>query len=680
MRLTPHLQRLSDCRYKFDGWIGQYVSNITENWLTVAPKANPGLVEMMRDRDRKPLMGRWCSAGEYPGKFLTGAVEMLQLTQDEGLHHVLADLVKALVSCQESDGYLGPWPTGSHLKDQAPNSLLSKLSLGHHGPGGIWDGWGHYHLMFALMLWSEETGDRKALTCVRKMADLLCRMYLPPTHRPVEMGHPVNLSPIHALGMLYRRTGVRRYLQLAMKITEDLPGATATGRLVGNYIEDALAGRELYQTANTRWEMLHVLMGIGELYWDTGKDLYKRVLEHYWWSIVRFDRHNNGGFGSGEAAVGDPYDDRPIETCGTIAWLAMSAQMLAMTGQSIVADEMELSILNSVAGLFSPSGRWVTYNTPMDGVRELFMKNSNWHARQGTPEFSCCSANAPRGFGAISNWAILQDEGGLVLNYYGPCEMSGRLRSGLSVNLRQETDYPRRGRIALGVCPSRPARFALKLRIPYWSRRSAVRVNGQPVRGVRRGEYLRLDRLWRRGDRVDIALDMSSHFWVGRKRCQGKVSMYRGPILMTYDPRFNRSASRGAIDVATTKALAFPTDRATVSRQNATVQSAIRKGLLKPDIHVVTDRIPVLDACGATGRLVACNDWLAPMMLVQYTAANGKKVRLCDFASAGQDGGPYRSWLRIRGVTGTPFSRSNPLRSARPRKRAVAAASRRPYK
>ena len=72
---------------------------------------------------------------------------------------MLAGLVKALVSCQAPDGYLGPWPKGSRLNDQAPNVLLSKLSLGHHGPGGIWDGWGHNHLMLALMLWNEETGE-----------------------------------------------------------------------------------------------------------------------------------------------------------------------------------------------------------------------------------------------------------------------------------------------------------------------------------------------------------------------------------------------------------------------------------------------------------------------------------------------------------------------------------------
>ena len=48
----------------------------------------------------------------------------------------------------------------------------------------------------------------------------------------------------------------------------------------------------------------------------------------------------------------------------------MTVEMLKLTGDPVVADELELSTLNSAMGLFSPSGRWSTYNTPMDGDRK----------------------------------------------------------------------------------------------------------------------------------------------------------------------------------------------------------------------------------------------------------------------------------------------------------------------
>jgi hypothetical protein len=54
------------------------------------------------------------------------------------------------------------------------------------------------------------------------------------------------------------------------------------------------------------------------------------------------------------------------------------------------------------------------------------------------------------------------------------------------------------------------------------------------------------------------------------------------------------------------------------------------------------------------------------MLLLEFTAADGRPVRLCDFASAGMSGSPYRSWLEVNGAASTEFSRSNPLRSGRP--------------
>lgn len=146
--------------------------------------------------------------------------------------------------------------------------------------------------------------------------------------------------------------------------------------------------------------------------------------------------------------MGNPYDFRPIESCCTIAWAAMSVEMLKMTGNSIVADEFELSTLNSVVGMHSSTGRWVTYNTPMNGIRRASAHHIVFQSREGSPELNCCSVNSARGFGMISDWALMKDTEGLILNYYGPSELTARIKPGLSMTLTQETDYPVGGRIA----------------------------------------------------------------------------------------------------------------------------------------------------------------------------------------------------------------------------------------
>jgi hypothetical protein len=66
-----------------------------------------------------------------------------------------------------------------------------------------------------------------------------------------------------------------------------------------------------------------------------------------------------------------------------------------------------------------------------------------------------------------------------------------------------------------------------------------VRLNGAPVDGVKSGTYLTLDREWKRGDEVEIVLDFSLRAWPGEKQLAGRASLYRGPILLAYDPRFD---------------------------------------------------------------------------------------------------------------------------------------------
>jgi hypothetical protein len=40
--------------------------------------------------------------------------------------------------------------------------------------------------------------------------------------------------------------------------------------------------------------------------------------------------------------------------------MALSVEMLRLTGSSIVADDLEMYMLNIGLGMMSPSGRWVT--------------------------------------------------------------------------------------------------------------------------------------------------------------------------------------------------------------------------------------------------------------------------------------------------------------------------------
>ena len=185
----------------------------------------------------------------------------------------------------------------------------------------------------------------------------------------------------------------------------------------------------------------------------------------------------------------------------------MSVEMLRLTGNPIVADELELAMLNSGIGMLSPSGRWVTYNTPMDGERRASAHDIVFQAKPGSPELNCCSVNGPRALGMLCEWAVMARTDGIALNYYGPGTFDTP-----AAKLTQTTDYPHTGKITIAVKPKKATAFTLALRIPQWSTQTKVRVNGKTVAATP-GTYLELNRKWKAGDKITLDLDFRLHYW-----------------------------------------------------------------------------------------------------------------------------------------------------------------------
>lgn len=587
---------IPEARYHFQGPLGDRIRANTEQWLLQAPAANPGMLEMFRQRDRTPPPRLVPWAGEFVGKYLLSAIQALRLTDDPRLEPFVAAVVADLIATQAEDGYLGPFPHGERLLGQ-------------------WDLWGHYHAIQALALWYEYRRDRAALECACRAADLICATCLDGPRRVHDAGsHEMNMAVIHGLGMLYRITGTERYLRLMREIEKDWEKPPA-----GDYLRTGLAGTEFFRSPKPRWESLHDLQGLAELWQITGDERYRRAFVHHWTSIRDFDRHPDGGFTTGEQAVGNPYAPGAVETCCTVAWMTLCVDMLRLTGDPAAADELELSTWNGLLGAQHPSGRWWTYNTPLDGVREASAHTIVFQARAGTPELNCCSVNGPRGLGLLGQWGVMLDARGPVVNLYAPCEVRLNLPGEAALRLRQETAYPAEGAVRLTVgLDEGPREFTLSLRVPRWSATTSVRVNGEPLREtVSPGTYLALSRRWADGDTVELELDMSFRHWSGELARQGSAALYRGPLLLAFDQALN------------------PVDAAAV---------------------------PPLDlGAPLAAEPVAVSSPYPPLTAFRVTAADGRRLLLCDFATAGARGTPYRAWLPARAGLPAPFHLRRPL-------------------
>jgi len=599
-KVNPVLATPPGVEFNLGGFVGDRLRANLNEWELRVPAANPAMIQMFRDRDRKPGRNLLPWSGEFAGKYLCASILSYRLLKDPRQKALIGRTVNALIDTQGPDGYLGPFDRAERLT------------------GNNWDLWGHYWVMRALIMDYQEFGSTRALQSAERAADLLVRTFL---NKDISLTNDgsfgqMNYAVIHAFTLLYRITGRPQYLAMANWIVRqwDKPGA-------GLYLKLALAGKEMYEFPGNRWESLHDFMGLYELYLLTGGAKYREAFTHIWYSILKGDRHNTGGCTSGEHTTGDPYDLGTIETCATVAWIDLSVDMLKLTGNSRVADEIELSTYNGNLGGQSPAGGWWTFTTPMDGVKRAAVESINFQCRPGSPDLNCCSVNGPRGLGLLAEWAILKSGDGVALNFYGPGTIKTQTPGGNTVTLRQETEYPVNGKVQLQVGLGKPETFDLKLRIPGWSRATRVLLNGKEVSGVKAGSYLSLARPWKSGDSVEIDFDMALHFWAGEREEDGKTSVYRGPILLAFDPTYNEFDA-GAL--------------------------------------------PEMDARRMSFEFVRTELPIQPLELLRVKAIDGTEVTLCDFPSAGAYGNLYRTWLPIRNVKPLPFDPSRPVWNYRP--------------
>lgn len=537
--------------------------------------------------------------GEFVGKLLTGMAYSYKATGEEELKEVAEDIIKELSEAQGEDGYLGVFMGGARYSLSANN----------------WDIWNQYHCIIGMLEWYKLTENKVALDTAKKCLDCIYDTFKDRSYI-VTGGIETNRSISHGYTMMYEVTGEKKYLDEAIRITEnDYKKNDPNG-----WYNKALKGLHFYTSSCSRWEILHMVMTLGVLYKETGNEEYYKVMGNVWESVLKTDIHNSGGFTTNEGACGSPYAEGIIETCCTIAWCALTNEYLKYNKTVRVADELERSYFNGLLGSLLDDDKYCTYNTPMDGIegscdlhggvydgrRVPSQDDISFQFNTGSPDMNCCQANIARGMGQIAEWAALSGENELYLNYYGACTIETFV-DGKAVTIKQTTEYPLDGKIKLEISGlENDTKFALKLRIPTWAYGSKVSYFSNNITAPC-GEYYVINRTWKNGDTVELDLKFSFTYWAGERVQKNYTSVFYGPILLTLDkyyaPEYNQNTEFDIKNI-----------------ENAKISKSQNGGWLTADVEV-----------------------------------DGKTVRLVDFASAGKYNGEaepstYWSWLKINGA------------------------------
>lgn len=170
------------------------------------------------------------------------------------------------------------------------------------------------------------------------------------------------------------------------------------------------------------------------------------------------------------------------------------------------------------------------------------------------------------------------------------------------VTLTSATNYPLDGQVTLTVDPSSATKFPLYLRVPAWCAKYTATAAGQTTAG-KAGELLKLERLWKPGDKVEISIDLTVQLLDGGKSYPGCVAIQRGPQVLAFDATLN-PAGHETVELKSTNAA------------NVKLNDASAK----------------LPADWKTRQAYEVEGKEEPLVLVP-------------FADAGQTGGEYRVWL-----------------------------------
>ena len=222
----------------------------------------------------------------------------------------------------------------------------------------------------------------------------------------------------------------------------------------------------------------------------------------------------------GEGCVG--------ETCLVVFQLLFYDELLRLGigDPALLGDLMERAVYNALFAAQSRDGRRLRYYTPLNGERK-FWPNDTY----------CCPNNFRRAVSRLPEYVFYAFGRHVQANLYTACRVELNVE-GMPLVIREETDYPRSGKIVFTVEPEERMMFDFSVRVPRWCRNPTVKINGGKVTyKYRPGEILHLPRVWKKGDVLELDFPMEVRAVLGRKRQSGRFAVMRGPVVYAMDTR-----------------------------------------------------------------------------------------------------------------------------------------------
>ncbi|AGB45342.1 hypothetical protein Mesau_02961 [Mesorhizobium australicum WSM2073] len=478
------------------------------------------------------------------GKTIETAAYSLYRRKNPELEKKIDAVIDMYGRLQQEDGYLSSW-----YQRIQPGKRWTNLRDCHelYCAG---------HLIEGAVAYYQATGKRKLLDIMCRYADHIASVLGPePGKKKGYCGHEeIEL----ALVKLARVTGEQKYMELA-KYFIDQRGqqphyfdeeARARGAdpkayhfKTYEYSQSHIPVREQDKVVGHAVRAMYLYSGMADIATEYGDDTLRVALDRLWDDLTTKNLYITGGLGPSahnEGFTSDydlPNETAYAETCASVGLVFWATRMLGMGPNARYADMMERALYNgSISGL-SLDGSLFFYENPLESRG----KHNRWKWHR----CPCCPPNIGRMVASIGSYFYSLADDALAVHLYGDSTARFDIAD-TPVTLTQASRYPWDGAVEITVEPQTSVEFTLHLRVPAWSSKAKLEINGEAIdlAEVTSDGYAAIRRQWKKGDRVRLDLEMPIERLYANPEVRqdaGRVALSRGPLIYCVEASDNDS-------------------------------------------------------------------------------------------------------------------------------------------
>jgi len=471
-------------------------------------------------------------------KTIEGASYSMQTYPDPKLNKYIDSLITIIGAAQEPDGYLYTFRTmnpeqthewaGAKRWEKEEDLSHELYNLGHMVEGAI----AHY----------QATGKTNFLDIAIKFADCAVReVGDQPGQTMVVPGHQITEMALAKLSVV---TGDKKYLDFA-KLLLDKRGYT---QIKSEYSQSHKPVLEQDEAVGHAVRAAYMYSGMADVAALTGDKAYIEAIDRIWDNIVTKKLYITGGIGAsghGEA-FGENYElpnmSAYCETCAAIGNVYLNYRLFLLHGDAKYYDVLERTLYNGLISGVSLDGGSFFYPNPLESIGQ--------HQRQAWFGCACCPSNISRFIPSVPGYVYAVHDEDVYVNLFMANESNLEV-NGKTVAVKQNTNYPWSGDVNLEVSPKSKQNFTLKIRVPGWLQNDVVpsnlysytdkkelgytvKVNGQIVTSSVEKGYFSINRVWKKGDKIDVHFDMEPRTVKANPAVEadlGKVAIECGPVV-----------------------------------------------------------------------------------------------------------------------------------------------------